>query len=245
MASQQELYEEFEHLFDTRPLVRPEIVTEWLSNHPGKNVNNIVDDTGYNILMHAIERNDTSLIRALLTSYRANVNYALMLAAELNDIPLVDTLLTTYGAKIDNTINRAGYNPLMIAIQNNNIPLINMLLDRGADINYHSPRRYNQTPLIVAVLEYINLVVKEHYWHKHMKFPTPYVIRLLINKGANIDEVDSNNLTALDHAKIQELPNIVQLLTNRQAAGGRKGKTHRKMQRKRRRRHTRKMKYRK
>ena len=79
---------------------------------------------------------------------------------------------------------------LCYGISKNNYVAVKELIKRGADVNI--PGEFDQTPLHTAVLTG-NLDI----------------IKLLLENGADLSQVDERNLTAIDYAKDEKDEKII------------------------------------
>jgi ankyrin repeat protein len=168
---------------------------------------NIKDECG-NTPLHRISPHSPKELIDLLLSNGADindindfVNTPLHVACdeiEYNDLALY---LLDRGALI-NIVNEAYYSPLLYACINNNIKLINLLLDKGANIN---------------IIDYINctvlhIICSRYYRSGHKENDKIETIKVLLNRGININEKNDQNDTALDNALENGYVNIAKVL---------------------------------
>lgn len=104
--------------------------------------------------------------------------------------------------KVVNEINGAGYSPLILACYRGNTEVAAYLINNGADLNYNNEMG---TPLLAAVVK--NNVA---------------IVKLLLEKNANIEAKDANGTTALIYAAMFKNHEICQLLIQAKANYGTK-----------------------
>lgn len=132
---------------------------------------NIVNASGYTLLMLAVDYNDEKIVDLLLTLH-ADINVktkmnnldktALLLASDRENMPIILKLLQS---EVDteqlNALNIRG-NPLIIeAVKNNNIELIELLAEKGADLNIRSHAQNSKTALDCASDSGYMLIIKK------------------------------------------------------------------------------------
>lgn len=161
----------------------------------GVSVNSKIDDEGNTPLYYAITKGKWDAVTLLMelgadvNAKNENGNTPLMLALELGEDSLLPEFLK-YGAKI-NQVNNQGNSALIFAAQAHHImsSAIEKLIRSGAAVNLQNKK--GQTALMVAIKDLLNA-------NDSSKNVT---IRLLINAGADIDNLrDNNGDTAKDYA---------------------------------------------
>lgn len=125
-------------------------------------------------------------------------------------------LLLKYGADV-NEGDRYDFTPLNYAVDNRNLPIVKVLLKKGANIDY-GPRviknslvkavlknNYEITKYLLKYKADVNskLIKKYNILHHACKIKSKSgikMIKLLIKNNIKINTLDSNNMTALDYA---------------------------------------------
>ncbi|KAI5812828.1 ankyrin repeat-containing domain protein, partial [Pyronema omphalodes] len=125
------------------------------------------------------------------------------------------------GAKID-SLSYDGNSALLIAACYGHIDTMLLLLENGADINLRNPRS-GETPLCAtAGTSFFMACVR------HMKYKNEEVVRILLEKGANINTPDNNGETPLSRAAVLGKAGMARILLTNNADINRrnnKGKT--------------------
>lgn len=175
---------------------------------------NIVDADGSTLLHYAAQRDNSSHD---FENYGANIT----------------KLLLQYGVNV-NQINTSGMCAIHFAIKNSNVEAIRILKDAGAELE---PETICNSPLLYAVkslnprvlLELItpgidfelvrekdksilHLIEENLRMRPHIQEGFVEVIKALIAVGADVDAVDSENLTVLHHAIINGNLSFVEAL---------------------------------
>jgi ankyrin repeat protein len=119
-----------------------------------------------------------------------DIEQQLISAISDNDIDNVKALLDR-GAN-PNTTNEHGRAALMFAICGSFLPLAKLLIERDADVSRRDP--LGKTPLIEAAW-------RGSEWVE--------IIRLLVEKGANINDKDNDGMTALMWAQNVEVAKLI------------------------------------
>ncbi len=157
-------------------------------------------------LNFAIRGGNFKITEFLIKNYEFDVNFkdnsnnenTLLLACKKGYIEIVKLLLGhNYNINIDKLLHKAS--------QEGNIKLIKLLLSKGADINSKVKRtgfgnfenEYEGTPLMEAII------------NRHVE-----VAKLLIEKGANVNEESNTKLTSLMLASRNGYTEVVNLLLN-------------------------------
>lgn len=100
--------------------------------------------------------------------------------------------------------DRAGRTVLHYAVKMRDAPdIIELLARTGADINAKSEGSGNVTPLFYAV---------ERYIEDPDKATSILILRMLIQKGADIDAIDNSGATVVARAAAQNQPELIKLL---------------------------------
>jgi ankyrin repeat protein len=152
----------------------------------------------------------------------------LIRAVDAGDIEKV-RLLIACGADINHE-HKHGHTALILAIWRENNKLVELLLDRGADIGYvnkngetaliavvsHRSRQINNLlsrfDAVIRGMDVFFLDEGKYYSFLEKAYrESEEIIKLLLDRGANIYHADKNGKTALDYASNEY---IRQLLTN-------------------------------
>ena len=165
-----------------------------------KGVNpNSLDAKGELMLNLAIKDNSEDVIAYLVANKETDVDISnkfgetpLMIASIEGNLPLAKTLIQQRNAQI----NHIGWTPLHYACARGHLTVAQYLIANGAIIDSLSPG--NTTPLMMAVQSGNEALVK-----------------LLLDKGADIQARNSQGLTAIDIALIYEKPWIAEGLSSR------------------------------
>lgn len=160
---------------------------------------NILDPKGELMLNLAIKNKSNDVISFLLTNQATDVDISnnfgetpLMIASIEGNLPLVKTLVQSNKAKIDHI----GWTPLHYASSRGHLEVVQYLLANGAIVDSMSPG--NTTPLMMAV-----------------QSGNEQLVKLLLDKGADIKVRNGNGLTAIDIAVIYEKTWIAEGLSAR------------------------------
>ena len=160
---------------------------------------NILDPKGELMLNLAIKDKSNDVISFLLNNQSTDVDISnkfgetpLMIASIEGNLPLVKTLVQDKKAQLDHI----GWTPLHYASSRGHLEVAQFLLANGAIVDSMSPG--NTTPLMMAV-----------------QSGNEQLVKLLLDKGANIQLRNTNGLTALDIAVIYEKPWIAEGLNSR------------------------------
>ena len=165
-----------------------------------KGVNpNSLDAKGELMLNLAIKDKSEDVITFLLTNKTTDVDISnkfgetpLMIASIEGNLPLVKRLIQIQKAQI----NHIGWTPLHYACARGHLEVAQYLLANGAIVDALSPS--NTTPLMMAVQSGNEALVK-----------------LLLDKGADLQVRNSQGFTAIDIALIYEKPWIAEGLSSR------------------------------
>ena len=165
-----------------------------------KGVNpNSLDAKGELMLNLAIKDKSEDVITFLLTNKTTDVDISnkfgetpLMIASIEGNLPLVKSLIQVQKAQI----NHIGWTPLHYASAKGHLEIAQYLLTNGAIVDALSPG--NTTPLMMAVQSGNDALVK-----------------LLLDKGADLQVRNSQGFTAIDIALIYEKPWIAEGLSSR------------------------------
>jgi ankyrin repeat protein len=115
------------------------------------------------------------------------------------------------------SIYRDGSTPLLAASYNGYVEIVKLLLDKGADINAKSGDGY--TALILASAyghaKSGYIILNKNIFASPNRYTE--IVKLLLDKGADINERDSDNATALLRASQNGLMEVVKLLLNKGA----------------------------
>ncbi|KAI8828134.1 ankyrin repeat-containing domain protein [Chytriomyces cf. hyalinus JEL632] len=141
-------------------------------------------------LYRAVTENDVDAFHQLMDDNRTEINIEmrdkngktmLMIAALKGTGPMVEAILS-YGAN-QKTTTQSKKTPLSLAVSYSNLPAVLALIKEPDAINY--PDQGGSTPLMWAV--------------EHANFKNGLeIVSALISAGANVDQEDSNGLTALE-----------------------------------------------
>ena len=160
---------------------------------------NTLDPKGELMLNLAIRDKSTDVISFLLTNQATDVNISnkfgetpLMIASIEGNLPVVRALVIGRKAQVDHI----GWTPLHYACSRGHLEVAQFLLANGAIVDSMSPG--NTTPLMMAV-----------------QSGNEQLVKLLIDKGADIQIRNTNGLTAIDIAVIYEKPWIAEGLSSR------------------------------
>jgi len=160
---------------------------------------NILDPKGELMLNLAIKDKSNEVIAFLLSNQATDVDISnkygetpLMIASIEGNLPLVKTLVQDKKAQIDHI----GWTPLHYASSRGRFEIAQFLLANGAIVDSMSPG--NTTPLMMAV-----------------QSGNEELIKLLLDKGADLQVRNSNGLSAIDIAVIYDKPWIVEGLSSR------------------------------
>ena len=160
---------------------------------------NTLDPRGELMLNLAIKDKSNDVISFLLNNQATDVDISnkfgetpLMIAAIEGNLPLVKTLVQTKKAQVDHI----GWTPLHYASSRGHLEVAQFLLANGAIVDSMSPG--NTTPLMMAV-----------------QSGNEQLIKLLLDKGADLQIRNTNGLTAIDIGVIYEKPWIVEGLNSR------------------------------
>ena len=163
------------------------VVTSLLSKGVSPNT---VDAKGNPMLNLAIKDKSTKVTELLINDKRTDVDLSnkygetpLMIASIDGDLTLVKTLVLQKKAMV----NHIGWTPLHYACSKGNLEVAQFLVTNGALVD--SPSSGNTTPLMMAV-----------------QSGNEQLIKLLLDKGADIQLRNTNGLSAIDIADIYEKP---------------------------------------
>jgi len=160
---------------------------------------NLVDLNGNPILVLAIKDRSYKVIDVLLVAKGMDVDLSnkqgetpLMMASINGDLPLVKTLVLKNKAQLDHI----SWTPLHYACAKGHLDIAQFLIANGAKVD--SLSLGGTTPLMMAVQSGNELLVK-----------------LLLDKGANLQLRNSESITAIDIADIYGKPEISEGLRSR------------------------------
>jgi len=160
---------------------------------------NTVDAKGTPMLVLAIWDKSNNVISYLISNKSTDVDLSnksgetpLMIASINGDMPVVKSLVEQRQAQI----NHIGWTPLHYAASKGQIEVAEYLIVKGAIID--SPSQSNTTPLMMAVIS-----------------GNESLIKLLLDKGANLKLKNDQGFTAIDIAYIYEKPWIAEGLSSR------------------------------
>ncbi len=196
---------------------------------------NILDPNGYSPLMYIAKKNNVELAKLLMKKgikidlLSSSEETALILAIKYTSFEMIE-LLIKEGANVNYT-NKMDATPLMLAVYKRDVNTVKLLLENGANVNA-SDRGANFLPSSDSnkVLAY---VLKNPYEVKSCLWSSPYnpnnsfeipssteienieIIKLLIEKGVDINNVDDKNSSALMVACEQLHLEAIELLIDR------------------------------
>jgi hypothetical protein len=160
---------------------------------------NIMDPKGELMLNLAIRDKSDAVVSFLLANKATDVDISnkfgetpLMMASIGGNLDLVKTLVIQNKAQV----NHIGWTPLHYASSTGQLEVAQYLIGNGAIIDSMSPS--NTTPLMMAVLGGNEVLIK-----------------LLLDKGADLKLRNDQGLTAIDIAYIYEKPWIAEGLSSR------------------------------
>ena len=162
---------------------------------------NLVDANGNPLLVLAIKDKSYGVIEVLLTAKGMDVDLSnkqgetpLMIASINGDLPLVKTLVQKNKARLDHI----GWTPLHYAASRGQLEVAQFLVANGALVD--SKNLGGTTPLMMAV-----------------QSGNEYLVKLLLDKGANLQLRNELGLSAIDIADIYNKPVISEGLRSRWA----------------------------
>ncbi len=151
---------------------------------------NATDSAGNPMLILAIKDKSNGVIELLLSDKRTDVDLSnksgetpLMIAAIEGDLPLVKTLVTKNKAMVDHI----GWTPLHYACTKGHLDVAQFLIANGAMVDSRSLN--GTTPLMMAV-----------------QSGNEQLVKLLLDKGADLELKNQLGLTAIDIADIYDKP---------------------------------------
>ena len=160
---------------------------------------NSLDAKGELMLNLAIKDKSEDVITFLATNKATDVDISnkfgetpLMIASIEGNLPLVKSLIQVQKAQI----NHIGWTPLHYACARGHLEVAQYLLANGAIVDALSPG--NTTPLMMAV-----------------QSSNESLVKLLLDKGADLQVRNSQGFTAIDIALIYEKPWIAEGLSSR------------------------------
>ena len=160
---------------------------------------NSIDSKGELMLNLAIKDKSEDVITFLVANKATDVDISnkfgetpLMIASIEGNLPLVKSLIQVQKAQL----NHIGWTPLHYACSRGHLEVAQYLLANGAFVDAPSPG--NTTPLMMAVQSGNEALVK-----------------LLLDKGADLQARNSQGFTAIDIALIYEKPWIAEGLSSR------------------------------
>lgn len=160
---------------------------------------NSIDAKGELMLNLAIKDKSEDVITFLVANKATDVDISnkfgetpLMIASIEGNLPLVKSLIQVQKAQI----NHIGWTPLHYASANGHLEIAQYLLANGAIVDALSPG--NTTPLMMAV-----------------QSGNESLVKLLLDKGADLQLRNSQGFTAIDIALIYEKPWIAEGLSSR------------------------------
>ena len=160
---------------------------------------NTLDPKGELMLNLAIKDKSNDVITFLLSNKATDVDISnkygetpLMIASIEGNLPLVKALVQNKKAQIDHI----GWTPLHYASSRGHLEVAEFLIANGAIVDSMSPG--NTTPLMMAV-----------------QSGNEQLIKLLLDKGADLQIRNTNGLTAIDIAVIYDKSWIVEGLNSR------------------------------
>lgn len=160
---------------------------------------NLTDESGNPLLLLAIKDRSYGVIDVLLASKGMDVDLSnkqgetpLMIASINGDLPLVKTLVSKNRAQLDHI----GWTPLHYACAKGQLEVAQYLIANGALVD--SINLGGTTPLMMAV-----------------QSGNEYLVKLLLDKGANLQLRNGLGLSAIDIADIYSQPAISEGLKSR------------------------------
>ena len=160
---------------------------------------NTVDSRGNPMLLLAIKDKSTKVTELLINDKRTDVDLSnkygetpLMMASIDGDLPVVKTLVLQKKAMV----NHIGWTPLHYACTKGNLEVAQFLIANGAMVDGLSPG--NTTALMMAV-----------------QSGNEQLVKLLLDKGADLQLRNANGLSAIDIADIYDKPGISEGLRSR------------------------------
>jgi ankyrin repeat protein len=160
---------------------------------------NLIDENGSPMLVLAIKDHSYQVIDILLSSKGMDVDLSskqgetpLMMASINGELPLVKTLILQNKAQIDHI----GWTPLHYACAKGHLEVSSFLLANGANVNATSLG--GTTPLMMAV-----------------QSGNEYLVKLLLDKGADLQLRNAEGISAIDIAEIYNKPAISEGLRSR------------------------------
>ena len=160
---------------------------------------NAVDINGNPMLILAIKDNSEKVIDLLLNDKKIDVDLSnksgetpLMMASIQGNLPLVQTLVLKNKAMIDHI----GWTPLHYACAKGHFDVAQFLIANGAIVDAMSVG--NTTPLMMAV-----------------QSGNEQLVKLLLDKGADLQIRNNNGLSAIDIADIYDKPWLAEGLRSR------------------------------
>ena len=160
---------------------------------------NTVDTRGNPMLLLAIKDKSTKVTELLINDKRTDVDLSnkygetpLMMASIEGDLPVVKTLVLQKKAMV----NHIGWTPLHYACTKGNLEVAQFLIANGAMVDGLSPG--NTTALMMAV-----------------QSGNEQLVKILLDKGADLQLRNANGLSAIDIADIYDKPGISEGLRSR------------------------------
>jgi len=160
---------------------------------------NTVDAKGNPMLLLAIKDKSIKVTELLINDKRTDVDLSnkygetpLMMASIDGDLPVVKTLVLQKKAMV----NHIGWTPLQYACTKGNLEVAQFLIANGAMVDGLSPG--NTTALMMAV-----------------QSGNEQLVKLLLDKGADLKLRNVNGLSAIDIADIYDKPGISEGLRSR------------------------------
>jgi ankyrin repeat protein len=124
---------------------------------------------------------------------RRRLPYELLKAAEVGDVALIRSLLAE-GADVDSVVDgRYPWTPLMHASFHGKTDAAKLLLEHGADTDHEDLDLYRS----------VTLAASRGHWA---------IVRLLVDRGADVTKGDGQSTTALGYAKDQGEEEMVRYL---------------------------------
>ncbi|KAF3058835.1 Ankyrin repeat domain-containing protein 50 [Trichoderma lentiforme] len=187
------------------------------------------DENGLTPLLYTVRGSHEAAIRLLLdqgaqteAAYK-NSRTPLSYAADWNGNEAIVRLLLDRGAQIE-AADKDGRTPLSYAAGAGNEAIVRLLLDRGAQIE--SADKDSRTPLSYAAQFWNTTTVPLLAADKDgrtplskaaMELKNEAIVRLLLDRGAQIEAADKNSRTPLSYAAWNGSEAIIQLLLDRGA----------------------------